>query len=303
MDYRAKRKHYVKKFNSGDVATIGVVWQALHDYLDPNQKTGRQQLLDIMERDAASTGNFLKVANDYSGKNFNSLDEAVKILGTQKLEEVAAIMVTKNLVDKDTKVGDFSTFDLYKHSLATAYMNQIIASEMKIDTKQAFTMGLMHDIGLFVMNQHLNKRIFAHIISQTEHKSYPRFHLAEDEIINGNHAEIGADLLSEWKFPDALCEAVRYHHSYESEIRDVDPESKLLIHLTRYSQYLGYTMREAWTELELGFSELNTNTFKGELECSLQLKQDYGMRDDMDRNASHKIHDLIFHLSEVNWYL
>ena len=34
----------------------------------------------------------------------------------------------------------------------------------------------------------------------------------EEEVLGYTHAELGALIAAEWKFPPGLCEAIRYHH-------------------------------------------------------------------------------------------
>ncbi len=54
------------------------------------------------------------------------------------------------------------------------------------------------------------------------------FDEVELEVCGFEHAELGSLIAAEWKFPPALCEALRYHHHPEGAV--VDPGLARSIH-------------------------------------------------------------------------
>ena len=86
---------------------------------------------------------------------------------------------------KFRSLGKQSVLD---HSIETAQMAQILASELDISTKAACRAGLLHDVGQAV-NQELE----------------------------GNHAQIGADLCAKYGEREEIIDAIRKHHDEDLE--------------------------------------------------------------------------------------
>ena len=95
----------------------------------------------------------------------------------------------------------------------------------------AYTAGLLHDIGMVVLDQCLSS-------------SYPMFYRriqkkgtnildVEKEIFNTNHCEVGQKLAEKWSFPSNLKEVIAFHHypEYATE----NPE---LVHIVSLSELI-----------------------------------------------------------------
>ncbi|HIE03679.1 MAG TPA: HDOD domain-containing protein, partial [Candidatus Latescibacteria bacterium] len=74
---------------------------------------------------------------------------------------------------------------------------------------EAFTAGLLHDIGKLVMREHL-KAEFLEVLGKVQQGK--AFLEAERELLGVTHAEIGNWLAERWNFPAVLQEAILYHH-------------------------------------------------------------------------------------------
>lgn len=70
-----------------------------------------------------------------------------------------------------------------QHSIETAHICGIIASELNLDVKKAKRAGLLHDIGK-----------------------------ALDQETEGHHSELGAQLAKKYGESDSICDAIRSHH-------------------------------------------------------------------------------------------
>ncbi|MBI3368004.1 MAG: HDOD domain-containing protein [Burkholderiales bacterium] len=74
----------------------------------------------------------------------------------------------------------------------------------------AFTAGLLHDIGLLALATYFPDELSAALAhSRAEDRSLDQ---VERPLLGCAHAEIGAAIVSHWRLPAELCDAVRHHH-------------------------------------------------------------------------------------------
>ncbi len=101
---------------------------------------------------------------------------------------------------------------LWKHSIRCAQAMSALAAQAGVDQHQAFLLGLLHDIG----------RISLECLDSVARSGYTGLCETEAPAIwiemataGCDHAELGADLLTQWNFPESITESVRHHHSPE----------------------------------------------------------------------------------------
>jgi HD-like signal output (HDOD) protein len=103
--------------------------------------------------------------------------------------------------------------ELWRHSLATGRNAQCIVRAEAADTEtaaQAFTAGMLHDIGKLMLAANLPEP-FRQALEQARERQVPLWE-AERDILGATHADIGASLLSIWGLPVPIVEAVALHH-------------------------------------------------------------------------------------------
>jgi len=115
---------------------------------------------------------------------------------------------------KATQHFDMEAF--WCHSITAATAARMLAKSLNLgDIEQYFIMGLLHDIGKMVMQMLLpveSKKL------QTSLQGNPgRIFQAEQEIFGFDHAQLGAELLRAWHFPDSLIHAVSQHHRMQTD--------------------------------------------------------------------------------------
>ena len=204
------------------------------------------RLAELIEKDTVLAGNVLRLVNSalYNrGATVSSVRHAVSILGINKLRNgVLGLSVTSlwNRV-RTPKGWSMSRFNM--HSVATALLSDLLSQAGPVDYAEgAFTAGLFHDLGRFLIaiglpEQHQQIALLhpGHHFSQ---------HECESEVLEFSHAEISADALIQWKLPEEICTAVRFHHNPE-----LGPQPKSRISLSRvihvadqYVNALGHTV-------------------------------------------------------------
>ena len=110
--------------------------------------------------------------------------------------------------------GLISVEEVWTHSNHTATQAKKIAAMLHASEQikdDAFTAGLLHDIGKLILASRFPKEYTAVIKGATE-SSKPLW-AEEREIFSATHAEVGAYLLSIWGLPNLVIDAVAYHHN------------------------------------------------------------------------------------------
>ncbi len=198
-----------------------------------NADASVSSLARIMAGDQALAAMVLKLANSaYYGyaRKIESLPDAVVLLGFSSIKNLAiTASITRLLASDRDGFGEVRS-DLFDHSLATAVAARVLGRARRVAGEKAFVTGLLHDLGLVVLVCYRTEA-FADLLRATEVEQAP-FHHVELDVLGFEHAELGALIAAEWKFPAAICEALRYHHAPESAV--VDPVLARAIHCAEW---------------------------------------------------------------------
>lgn len=178
---------------------------------------------DIVQYDPALTANLLKLCNSaYYGfpVHVDSVDQAVKLLGVDKIVELALIGgVGKNL-SKGQKGYDLKPGELWTSSVASALLAKSFTekSHPESDKLLVYTASLLKDIGKAIIEGYVG-RSFAKIESLVNKKGYS-FDEAETEVLGINHAELGGLVAERWNFSPKMAFLIRNHHLGDPDARE-----------------------------------------------------------------------------------
>jgi len=179
-----------------------------------NPDSDFKELANLFETDQAIAAKILKLANSpyygYSGK-ITSIQRASVILGHRTLVELLTVIGTAGLLGNKLVGYWLDSGALWKHSLAVAFGSKIIASKTEPAlSNDAFTSGLIHDVGKLILDQYIKERweLFEKFMVDGEHT----FLDAEKKILDLDHAEVASEVCKNWNIPEPLTVAIRYHH-------------------------------------------------------------------------------------------
>jgi len=171
-------------------------------------------LAKVIETDQAIAAKVLKIANSaYYGSvgNVSSVKQASVVLGTKTLIELLNLACASGPLSKTLKGYDLAAKDLWKHSLAVAAGSRIIAKKKRAElTEDAFSAGLIHDVGKLILDRYIFERKGA--FEKTVRKGMESFLNAEKQVLGFDHGEIASEVCDKWKIPQHLSQAIRYHH-------------------------------------------------------------------------------------------
>ena len=102
--------------------------------------------------------------------------------------------------------------DLWAHSMAVGVVaNKIALLEDPEVGNDAFTAGLLHDIGKVILAVNLPEKFKA--VEEIVKNGHISMFEAEKRIFGATHTDVGAYLLGLWGLPNQVVQAVAFHHA------------------------------------------------------------------------------------------
>jgi len=245
-------------------------------------ETTAGDLAGIIKYDQAITANVLKICNAaYFGlpRRVSSLDEAVVVIGQDILKDIIITSSSARFYRGAVGAGyQLEQGELWKHSVGCAIMARLIAARIDgVDPGDAFTAGLLHDIGKRILSSFVADD-FSRITDLVE--SGVSFSEAENEVIGMTHAELGGRIMDKWKFPEEIVTAVRSHHDDDVLEKDllsvvVGLANSLVISMGIGVGVDGLATRMRGDRLkELGFDDRALDLLMAELVTEMEKAED-----------------------------
>lgn len=181
--------------------------------LSRSPATDIRDIVGVIKSDPAIVARLLKAANSsFFGlaAKVTSIDHAVVLLGTTP---VTALALGFSLVDASScrgKVGAaYASYWLQSAVQATS-ARMLAARESLRNEEDLFLSGLLLDLGRLAMLKTIPQD-YQQVLEAAASLQRP-VHEVETEVLGINHIDIGIELMRRWNLPEALSEAVRWHH-------------------------------------------------------------------------------------------
>ena len=151
-------------------------------------------------RDPALAARTLRVANSAfygAAGRVGTLRDALRVVGVRRIGAVVAASAVAGRFERPRCAGfDFDVF--WSHSFATAIGAQAVAARVGLDEGQAFTAGLLHDIGRLVLATRFPEALAAAI--EDARRRDGGAYASEASVLGLEHAEVGAAVGEHWRF-------------------------------------------------------------------------------------------------------
>lgn len=173
-----------------------------------DKRVSAESLGKVLERDPSLSARLIKMANS----SFYGLAEpvvsawrSVTVIGVATVRSVVAAAA----LDLGTAEGVSVPAGFWTHATATAAAAGVLAEVADLNAGDAFSIGLLHDIGLALVFRKVPEEFAALTASVGE-----GVELCEAERVRfgADHAEIGARALEALRFGAESIMAVRQHH-------------------------------------------------------------------------------------------
>jgi putative nucleotidyltransferase with HDIG domain len=182
-------------------------------------RTSAADLGRLIESDPALSTQVIRLANTafygLSGK-VASAWRAVTVLGLATVRALA----TTAAFDLFSEKGRSVPSEFWPHSVLTAAGASALARRVGVPVNDAFSAGLLHDLGAALVFRRAPRRYDA-ILERLEADPELTLVEAERQEFGISHAEVGAAALGVMKFPAEFVYAVGHHHHEPNQVESL----------------------------------------------------------------------------------
>ena len=243
---------------------------------------------DLVQIDQAITAQILKVSNkveflEPDEPRIVTIHDALHKIGFENAKRISLNFSVLKIM-KITKFPiNFNCEQLWQHSLGVAVASSVLAERVGFENvDQAYTCGLVHDIGKLIKVKH-NQREFSKEIGSAHRK---QMDLHDLEILRKRlrHDVMGYYMMKFWNMPKDLGTVVRWHHTEErAERGEIEsPDLHKLIDIVYFANilinklkigYSGHMIAKTPSEKFLRSFDLDSEGLES-LEAEIQEKYD-----------------------------
>ena len=184
-------------------AILAKVYKLIH-----SPDVDARDVSSLVEKDTGLSANILRVTRSaYFGLSdeHSDIHRALAQLGFNELLKIINISTAEDLFKKDLDAYGIFVDDFWVCNVnAATLMEKLACATGNQESGEAYTLGLMHSIGRSVINE-----LIIELGSNHPHwdKRQNIFEW-EREAVGFTAAEAGAEVLSNWGFPDEFCKAI-----------------------------------------------------------------------------------------------
>ena len=172
------------------------------------------QIGALIARDQAITARVVRLVNSaFYGfsTRISSIPQAIMLLGLNTVKNlVTAVSVVKMFAAE----GNTELFDRQKywlHSFSCAMGARMLAKSLgRREPEDYFLAGLLHDVGVLVLDQFFHEEFTSVLKHATENRL--DYYSAEKAVLDTTHGHIGEAVAEKWHVPVFLGHVMRRHH-------------------------------------------------------------------------------------------
>jgi putative nucleotidyltransferase with HDIG domain len=261
----------------GEVTSLPTTAQRLLQ-LTESEAMG-EELRDVIQSDPVLVAKILRRLNSsYYALSNKVVDvrTAVSLLGFREIRNLALTVFIAKMYEHPQEHGKYRRENLWSHSVAVAAAARLVSRVCgKASAEEAYIGGLLHDLGLILLDQTLPKH-FHQVIDEID--SGTPTCIVENRVLTFDHASLGGYVASRWNLPQQVADAIAFHHApgrYEGAHGD-------LVNVVSVANYL--CSRAGWTSLgvhnvpappdevysQLGLDQVSLAIIWDELETTLE---------------------------------
>ncbi|MCP4568095.1 MAG: HDOD domain-containing protein [FCB group bacterium] len=174
------------------------------------------EIADVILKDPSLSARMLRIVNSSfygQAREITTINQSVVTLGVRAVKAMALSAGLYRLFENENSVVDRIRF--WRHSLEVAIACREIAKACGYQpAEEAFVAGLMHDLGILVLESNFSDR-FRHVWNLVE--AGESLIKLEEENWSTNHCRVGRFLLTQWGIPSLIGDSIAGHHDEFSD--------------------------------------------------------------------------------------
>lgn len=184
--------------------------------LTASRQTSAEQIVEAIQADQTLTAKLLSLAGRASTglrKEARTVEKAVLMLGFDAVRSaVLSIKVLETFGTRGPAASRFDRAEFWKHCVGVACAAELIAASLhlSVDPEEAFTCGLLHDLGKLAMDYCLPKS-YARAIEAAD-SQFGNIAEYERHVIGIDHSLLGRRLAQMWRLPALIEQVIWLHH-------------------------------------------------------------------------------------------
>jgi len=175
-----------------------------------NPNLNPEDVIEVIRHDPSLTTRLIascKSAAVHRGEDVTTVHEAVQCLGFSEVYRIAVVVAFRSGFCTRFKSYDASSDTVWQQAVAAACFMEEFALETDDELGTAYTVGLLHMIGMFLIDWHCSQIPGVRIPT----RPFPRQLETERKLVGMGHMDISAMALEFWGFPPELCIPIRHY--------------------------------------------------------------------------------------------
>jgi len=196
----------------GDLTTLPTAAQRVLR-LTESDNADAEKLREAIQSDPVLVARILRRLNSsyYAlSHKISDLKTAINLLGIREIRNLTLTVFVSRMYDGGATHGRYRRENLWTHSVSVAVASRLVARVCaKSAGDEAYVAGLLHDIGYILLDQTLRRHFYKVIDALDDSTPTPAL---ETRILSFDHALLGGFVARRWNFPDAVADAIAFHH-------------------------------------------------------------------------------------------
>lgn len=174
-----------------------------------NEEVSLREIVDLVLLDPGLAARVMQAAaSPVNGvaRPVDSLHEALNRIGTRGAYRVTAAFAMRKFMNAPLHTYGLGPREFWRRSLACALVMADLAPAADQDEKVAYTVGLLHALGMVFIDRHLRSQNADSRSMQKQFTATPN--RAETQMTGLHQAQVAALVLRAWNFGDAVVEPI-----------------------------------------------------------------------------------------------